>query len=867
MTSESAKQCKTCGADLLDHNGQFVCPACLLQQGMRSSTTAEGLQSWNPPSIERLETAFPGLEFDQLLGQGGMGAVYRVRQKELDRAAALKVLPEVVSNDAGFKERFLREARLLASLSHPHIVTVYEFGQRDGIYFLLMEYVDGVTLRQASLADPIKRLSPKEALAVVGQLCDALQFAHDEGVVHRDIKPENILIDKRGRVKIADFGLAKLLGKPADLPTLTRTHQLLGTPAYMAPEQVEGQPLIDHRADIYSVGVVFYELLTGELPLGRFQPPSAKAQLDARLDEVVLRTLEKEPDRRYQHASEVRTDVNRINQNQHREALKRKRAPIFWGLVGVAIGLAIPVGLSYWSMMNDRTKAWSPFSVKVDRGGEPDEAKRLDGTGGFVAEDYQMPAEQGKTDDGMEMAMGAGGPANASVGEMTEPEEGGFGMAMGGEGGYAGDYGGEMEVGFSGEMADYGGEMGGYPGSGGGMEGYGDFEMGGIDVAQPFIRLTDGAVQVRADFAGLDAEKKIVVEELLTQIHNEYVTLEQQHSIRREVPGGGVSVTVLAFPTEWRLLENRLWDELDAVLTVPQQRAFRVVSFAAKLADNNVGYPGGATGFSSHAPTYPDLLGWDQSGGIRAGDPIMTIQLQRKGAWHIWELSSPGSVIEFPSDPELPAELQRFTFEPTPRDAFTNANAIWKSRGYGQVRNTATDDLLLRFISSEAQARLGDLTDDQLDRTLQKATLEVREILSGQIGYDRLNRAIDFQPGALAAGDSPPSMPVVLARIAKDSSQSGSAAGLTETNPDRLIVAFAMLAEIARDQSADFGVYTATDLEIRDGDGPARYEVWQSADEADEQPTRIQIRQQNGFWKFDIDLLQESQTEPDPVTE
>ena len=220
--------------------------------------------------MEELAAKFPQLEIQNLLGRGGMGAVYKVQQKDLGRTAALKILPDVIAKDPSFAERFLREARLLASLSHPHIVTVYEFGQREGVYFLLMEYVDGVTLRQASQAEPIRRLSSKDALAVVGQLCDALQFAHDEGVVHRDIKPENILIDKRGRVKIADFGLARLLGKPADLPTLTRTNQLMGTPAYMAPEQIEGQAVIDHRADIYSLGVVFDELLTGELPLGRF---------------------------------------------------------------------------------------------------------------------------------------------------------------------------------------------------------------------------------------------------------------------------------------------------------------------------------------------------------------------------------------------------------------------------------------------------------------------------------------------------------------------------------------------------------------------------------------------------------------------
>ena len=131
-------------------------------------------------------------------------------------------------------------------------------------------------------------------------------------MVHRDIKPENILIDKRGRVKIADFGLARLLGQSATMPTLTRTHQLMGTPAYLAPEKIEGLPGIDHRADIYSMGVVFYELLTGELPLGRFSPPSERAETDVRLDEVVLRTLAREPDRRYQQASQVKTDVEAL---------------------------------------------------------------------------------------------------------------------------------------------------------------------------------------------------------------------------------------------------------------------------------------------------------------------------------------------------------------------------------------------------------------------------------------------------------------------------------------------------------------------------------------------------------------------------
>ncbi|HRZ36309.1 MAG TPA: serine/threonine-protein kinase, partial [Candidatus Paceibacterota bacterium] len=194
-------------------------------------------------------------------------------------------------------------------LNHPHIVAVHDFGQVGGQPYLVMEFVDGPNLRQVEQAG---RLTAAQALEIVPQICEALQFAHNEGVVHRDIKPENILLDKKGRVKITDFGIAKILGATSGKDSLTGAKDVVGTPHYMAPEQVEHPQAVDHRADIYSLGVVFYELLTGELPLGRFQPPSKKVQVDVRLDEVVLHTLEKEPERRYQHVSEVKTDVETI---------------------------------------------------------------------------------------------------------------------------------------------------------------------------------------------------------------------------------------------------------------------------------------------------------------------------------------------------------------------------------------------------------------------------------------------------------------------------------------------------------------------------------------------------------------------------
>ncbi len=262
-----------------------------------------------PPTVGRLAELFPSLEIIELIGAGGMGAVYKARQSGLDRLVAIKILPEEFGHDVKFALRFTREARTLAKLSHPNIVSVHEFGKVEDTYYFLMEFVEGSTLRDVVKAG---QLAPKHALAIVPHLCDALQYAHDQGIVHRDIKPENILIAKDGVVKIADFGLSRMLGNENQQEKLTGTHQIMGTPRYMAPEQLEGDHGVDHRADIYSLGVVFYEMLTGELPIGRFAAPSKKVEIDVRLDEVVLRTLEKEPGRRYQHASQIKSDVQTI---------------------------------------------------------------------------------------------------------------------------------------------------------------------------------------------------------------------------------------------------------------------------------------------------------------------------------------------------------------------------------------------------------------------------------------------------------------------------------------------------------------------------------------------------------------------------
>lgn len=304
--------CRRCGAVLPAGVDERSCPRCLMGLAFAEPTASLGLGPFVPPSPAELNRVFPQLEVFDLVGQGGMGAVYRARHRSLDRTVALKILPPQLAARPDFAARFEREARALARLNHPNIVNVFDSGRSGDYYYLVMEFVDGVNLRQAILA---RAIEPGQALSIVPQICEALQYAHDQGVVHRDIKPENILLDRQGRVRIADFGLARMLDADRVSDTLTTTRQVMGTPRYMAPEQIEGAHHVDHRADIYSLGVVFYELLTGELPLGRFDAPSHHAGVDRRLDRIVFRTLEKRPDARYQRADELKTDVETVSRS------------------------------------------------------------------------------------------------------------------------------------------------------------------------------------------------------------------------------------------------------------------------------------------------------------------------------------------------------------------------------------------------------------------------------------------------------------------------------------------------------------------------------------------------------------------------
>lgn len=298
-----------------------------------------------PLTPEELAPHFPQLEILDCLGRGGMGVVYKARQKALNRFVALKLLAPERADDPAFAMRFEREAQALAALNHPHIVGVYDFGQAGGFYYLLMEFVDGVNLRQLLQT---KRLTPKEALSIVPPICEALQCAHDHGIVHRDIKPENLLIDKAGTLKIADFGIAKIVhsshlapqDEPGALPPEAATMPF-GTPDYAAPEQTSGS--VDHRADIYSLGVVLYEMLTGERPKDDLVPPSRRVQVDVRIDEIVLRALERSPELRFATAAEFRTQVEAAVATKEVPVAPVKAASPSIAVVVTATG----VGLTY----------------------------------------------------------------------------------------------------------------------------------------------------------------------------------------------------------------------------------------------------------------------------------------------------------------------------------------------------------------------------------------------------------------------------------------------------------------------------------------------------------------------------------------
>jgi hypothetical protein len=254
----------------------------------------------------------PGYRLVQLVGQGGMGEVHQATQLSLGRTVAVKLLKPELSKEPQFIARFEKEAAALAQLRHPNIVSIVDRGRADDTYFLVMEYVDGPSLRER-LRDPA--FDATQALLTLVLVTRAIEYAHGKGVVHRDLKPENILFDEQagGIPKVTDFGLAGLddaLGAPKNV---TQTHVAMGTASYMAPEQAVDAKSAGPRADLYSLGVMLYECLTGELPVGSFAPPSTRRQgLDKRLDGIVARCLKPAPEDRYPSATALLTELEQV---------------------------------------------------------------------------------------------------------------------------------------------------------------------------------------------------------------------------------------------------------------------------------------------------------------------------------------------------------------------------------------------------------------------------------------------------------------------------------------------------------------------------------------------------------------------------
>lgn len=239
------------------------------------------------------------------IGQGGIAEIYKGRQESLNRDVAIKILFAKLCEEPDILRRFERESVVIARLSHPNIVHVIDKGQASNRYYFVMEYVDGTSLREVIDSN---KVSLRTKLDMVAQVCKALDYAHKNGVIHRDIKPANILIDRQGNPRVADFGIAQIVGTPET--EMTSSDIIMGTLSYMSPEQKVSSTNVDHTTDIYAVGVIIYEILVGKKPLGRFKLPSElKPSLGPRFDEIIQKCLAQEPKDRYQSAAGLKNAI------------------------------------------------------------------------------------------------------------------------------------------------------------------------------------------------------------------------------------------------------------------------------------------------------------------------------------------------------------------------------------------------------------------------------------------------------------------------------------------------------------------------------------------------------------------------------
>jgi serine/threonine protein kinase len=256
------------------------------------------------PEPADLAPLFPGYEIQSLIATGGMGAVYRAVQKSLDRTVALKILPMEFSKDAAFCAGFEAEAKAMARLNHPNLIGVYDFGEVNGMLFIIMEYVPGKSVYHSAYG---KAIDPKEVIRLVTGICDGLAHAHENGIIHRDIKPSNILLDHNAQPKIGDFGLARPVERKVE-----EGEEIFGTPHYTAPEVVNAPRSVDYRADIFSVGVLLHELLTSKLPANDPRPASTIVRCDSRFDAIIRRATQPLAAARYSSAAEISRDLQAI---------------------------------------------------------------------------------------------------------------------------------------------------------------------------------------------------------------------------------------------------------------------------------------------------------------------------------------------------------------------------------------------------------------------------------------------------------------------------------------------------------------------------------------------------------------------------
>ena len=366
--------CPRCGFKLDNTSPLGLCPRCLIL-GIHEGRARGGIldEDEDEPAAaladEELAAELPGFELVEVIGRGGAGVVWKATERVLNRDVAVKLLHNV-DRDIGFVSRFHREARIMAQLTHPNIITLYGFGRtRSNHCYLVMEMVRGLDLGSIMTRGP---LEVSDALSITAEVCSALKHAHEAGFMHRDIKPGNVLLDRNGHAKVGDFGLARL-SNPTDTASITRHGWMVGTPHYVAPEQARGDGLEDHRADIYSVGVILYQMLTGELPRGVFRPPSAKRKLDRRLDDIVLRALQEAPADRYQSVDEFSADLQPVREGCDPSFQSRQKATQHatrWRMaLAVAVSLVIGFVIAGWVRdWMDKTPPFATASSLPDGG-------------------------------------------------------------------------------------------------------------------------------------------------------------------------------------------------------------------------------------------------------------------------------------------------------------------------------------------------------------------------------------------------------------------------------------------------------------------------------------------------------------------